>query len=62
MADKFISIPNDDTQNNSFCRLQLVVKRLDTKLNEPINQNLLKFPKVVEPTIVATLLKRWNVE
>ena len=26
MADKFIYIPNDDTQNYPFCRLNLVVK------------------------------------
>ena len=27
------------------------LKRLDTKLNEPINQNSTKVPKVVEPKI-----------
>ena len=26
------------------------LKRLDTQLNEPTNQNLIKVPKVVEPT------------
>ena len=33
-------IPNDETQNYSFCRLQLVVKRLDSdsQLNELANQ------------------------
>ena len=30
MADKFMFIPNDEIQNYSFCRLQLVVKRSDT--------------------------------
>ena len=41
MANKLMYIPDDDTQNNLFCRLQLVVKlkRLDTQLNEPTNQN-----------------------
>ncbi len=34
---------NDDKQNYTFCRLQLVVKRLDTQLNEPTNQNSEKF-------------------
>ena len=28
--------------------IQLMVKRLDTQLNVPTNQNLIKFPKVVE--------------
>ena len=51
MADKLIYILNDDTQNNPFCRLQLV----DTQLNEPTNQNSMKVPKVVEPTNRKTL-------
>ena len=44
MADKVMYIPNDDTQNYPFCRLQLVVETLDTQLNEPTNQNPLKVP------------------
>ena len=32
-------IPIDDTKNNPFCRLQLQLKRLDTQLNEPTNNN-----------------------
>ena len=28
MADKFMCIPNDDTQNNPFNRLKLVVKTI----------------------------------
>ena len=32
IADKLMYVPNDDTQNYSFCRLQLV----DTQLNESI--------------------------
>ena len=31
MAIKLIYIPNDDTQKYPFCRLQLVLKRLDRK-------------------------------
>ena len=42
-------IPNDDTQNSPFCRLQLVVKNLDTQIDESTDKNLLKFPKVAEP-------------
>ena len=35
MADNLLYIPNDDTQNYPFCRLQLVVEILDTQLNKP---------------------------
>ena len=44
MADKFIYIPNNDSQNYPFCRL----KRLDTQRNEPTNQNLVEVPNIVE--------------
>ena len=38
MPDKLMYIPNDDTQNYLFCKLQLVVlKRLDThSMNQTI--------------------------
>ena len=49
-------ISNGDTQNYLVCRLQLVVKRLDTQPNEPTNQNSIKVPKKVEPTNKKTLL------
>ena len=42
-------IPDNDTQNY-FCILQKSLKLFDTQLNEPINQNLIKVPKVVKPT------------
>ena len=42
MTDKLMLTSNDVTQNYSFCRLQLV----NTQLNESINQNLIKVPKV----------------
>ena len=49
--------PNNDTQNyNSW------LKRLDTQLNEPINQNDVKFPKVVKPTNKKTLSDYCNEE
>ena len=38
---------NDDTQNNPICRLELMV---ETLLNEPNNQSLIKVPKVVKQT------------
>ena len=56
MADKLMYISNDDTQNYPFYRLQLVLKHLYTKLNEPTIQNLIKVPKVVKPTNMKTLL------
>ena len=46
MADKFLFIPNDDTQNCPFCRFKL--KRLNTQLNKPTNQISVKVPKVVK--------------
>ena len=46
MADKLISIPNDETKKYPFYRFQS---------NEPTNQNLIKVPKVVEPTTKKTL-------
>ena len=56
MADKLIFIPNDDTQNSLFCKLQLL-KRLDTQLHESANQNSLKVPKVDKSTNKKTWLK-----
>ena len=43
MADKLMYIPNDSTQNDPFCRLQLVV---DTDFNQSTHE----MPKVVKPT------------
>ena len=53
MAYKLMYIPNDDTQNYPFCRF---LKQLDTQLNEPINQNSIKAPKVVKPKNKKTFL------
>ena len=50
MADKLMYISNDATQNYSFWRLKLVLKRFDTELNEPTNQYLIKVSKVVKLT------------
>ena len=33
MADKLMYIPNDDTQNNPFCTLQIVVKAYEDSTN-----------------------------
>ena len=48
-------IPNDNIQNYPFFRLQLVFGIFDTQPNEPINQNSVKVPKVVQPTYKKTL-------
>ena len=34
VADKFIYIPNDDTENYSFCILKLVFETFNHQLNE----------------------------
>ena len=38
MADKLIYISKDDTQNNPFYWLQLVVENLDAEINNQSNQ------------------------
>ena len=53
MADKLMYIPNDNTQNNPFCRLQEVVETFSLK---PTNQNSIKVPKNVQTMIRKTLL------
>ena len=53
-------IPNVNTQNYPFCRLQLGVKRLDTQLNKPTNQNPLKVPKVVMTTNKKMLFQNFG--
>ena len=58
MADTFMHIPNDDTQNYPLSRLQLLAK---TQLNEPTNENLIKVPKVVKSTNKKTDYKLWGL-
>ena len=43
MTGKLMFIPNKDTQNYPFCRLQLGIYSLDT---QPTNQNWRTVPKV----------------
>ena len=56
MAEKLMSIPNNDTQNYPFSRLQLVVKmcRHSTELTN--QSKFTKAPKDVEPTNKKTFL------
>ena len=35
-------IPNDDIQNYSFCRLQLLVETFENQRNEPNKENSIK--------------------
>ena len=46
MADKFMYIPNDDTQNYPFCIFQLLVNDC-TLNNKPTNENSMKARIVV---------------
>ncbi len=43
-------IPNDDTQNYPFCRLQYVVETFGHSTKWTNQSNSMKVPKVVEPT------------
>ena len=56
MDDKLIYIPNYDKQYYHFCRFDYLLKRLDTSSLEPINQNLIKVPKVLTPNNKITWL------
>ena len=51
MADKLMYIPNANTQKYPFCRLQLVVERLDNQFNEPTNENSKTSPKLLSHRI-----------
>ena len=60
MADKLVSIPNNDTQSYPICRLQLMVEILDIQPNNPTNQNLIKVLKFVKQTNKKTLLQNFG--
>ena len=46
MAGKLMNIPNDDKQNYPVISVDSnqQLKRVDTQLNDPTNQNSIKFP------------------
>ena len=48
MAHKLIFIPNDDTLSVDYNQW---LKRLDTQLNKPTNQNSIKSPKLLNQRI-----------
>ena len=63
MTDKLMYIPNDDTQNNPFCRLQFVIELNDCKFNL-INQpfKLIKVPKVGKLDLEENvIIKLWGL-
>ena len=48
MYDKFMYIPNTVTQNYPSVDYNQWLKRSDTQLNKPTNQNLIKVTKIVK--------------
>ncbi len=50
MADKLMYITNDEYKITPSVDYNKWIKRLDTQLNEPTNQNAIKDPKVVKQT------------
>ena len=52
----FIYIPNDKNKIIPSVDYNLWLKRLDTQLYEPLNQNSTKVPKVIITTNKKTLL------
>ena len=50
MADKVMYITNDDTQNNLFCRLQLVFETFGHSIRSTNQSKFHKVPKIVNPT------------
>ena len=51
MANKLMYIPNEDTQNNPFCRLILEFETFGHFNKEPTNQKSIKDPKVTEKNL-----------
>ena len=56
LADKFMYIPNDGTQNYLICRLQLVVEETFGHSTQWTNQSKFGKKKVDKPTNKNTLL------
>ena len=56
MADKLISIPNNDTQNHPLCRIKLVVETFGNSTKWTNQSKFIKVNKVVKPTNNKTLL------
>ena len=56
MAYKLKYIPNDDEQNNTFCRLKLVVETFEHSTQCTNQSKFTEVPKVVKPTNKKALL------
>ena len=55
MAKKLMYIPNANTQNCPFYKLQLVIETFGHSTNTPTNQNSIKVQQIVMPTNKKTL-------
>ena len=55
MAEELMYIPNANTQNWPFFKLQLVIETFGHSTNKPTNQNSIKVPQIVMPTNKKTL-------
>ena len=55
MAEKLMYIPNANTQNCLFYKLQLVIETFGYSTNKPTNQNSIKVPQIVMPKNKKTL-------
>ena len=61
MADKLMYIPNVDILYiTTSVNYNYYLKRLETQLNEPTNQNSILVPKVVKPTNKKRLWYKGN--
>ena len=56
MAHKLMNIFNYDSQNYPSLDYNLWLKRLDTQLNEPTNQNSIKSPKLLSQQMRNVIL------
>ena len=60
MVDKLMYIPNDKIHIIPSVDLNYWLKRLDTQLNKPTNQNSIKVFKIVKPMNTKTLFQNFG--
>ena len=65
MADKFIDVPNDDTQSTLSVDEDKWLKRLNSQINESTNQNSINFQptssSMSPPSLMPTTGSRGSV-
>ena len=62
LAENLNNIPYDDTQNYISVDYNYWLKRFDTQLNEPTNQNSITVPKLSSQRIKKTfIIKLWGL-